>query len=139
MKNIQTHGSTNVRQQLAKSAVNWYIDNYLPKVRKLHIDLCFNRLDNFNGLCTQMDKRNFNIQIEDTLDMDELVVTVMHEMIHVKQYVKNEMSDMESGNVRWKSKIYNPDDIDYWEHPWEIEAHRCDEVLASAFMIDMDI
>jgi hypothetical protein len=139
MKQIHTHGGTNVRKQLAKSAINWYIDMYLPKVRKLHIDLCFNHLDNLNGLCTQMEKRKFNIQIDERLSMDDMVTTVMHEMIHVKQYVRNELCDMPSGTVRWKSRPIDPENLDYWDHPWEKEAHKYDEILACAFMVDMDI
>lgn len=139
MKQINIHNGTGFKQKWAELAINWYVDNYLPKVKKLHIDLCFNELDQFNGLCTQMDKRNFNIQIEDSLEFDDMIVTIMHEMIHVKQYVKNEMADLSCGNVRWKKCTYNPDNLDYWDHPWEKEAHNFDEILASAFMIDMDI
>lgn len=139
MKNIHTHGSTKHRQQLAKNVINWYIDNYMPNVRKLHIDLHINRLKKVHGVCTQLEKRKYKIEIDDRLSKDNYIITLMHEMIHVKQYVLNEMCDMPSGSVRWKSRPINPDSLDYWEHPWEKEAHRYDELLACVFMVDMDI
>lgn len=138
MKNIHTHGSTTVRQKLAKNAVNWYIDRYLPNVRKLHIDVHMGALSEVNGSCTQLKKRKYMLEIDSRLNMDDFVTTVMHEMIHVKQYVLNEMHDMPSGSVRWKSRPINPMNLDYWEHPWEKEAHKYDRVLSSIFMVDMD-
>jgi hypothetical protein len=139
MKSIHTHGATKVRQKLAKSAINWYIDLFLPKVKKLHIDLHIDKLDEVNGSCTQLKKRKYMLEIDERLSIDHFIVTVMHEMIHVKQYVLHEMCDMPSGSVRWKSRPINPQNLDYWEHPWEKEAHRYEEILACAFMLDMDI
>jgi hypothetical protein len=140
MKHIHAHGSTNVRQRLAKNAIYWYMDMYLQNVRKISIDVQIQPIDrSLRGRVTQNSKRNYTIEIDDRLTMDDFITTVMHEMIHVKQYVLNEMSDMPSGSVRWKKRVINPENLDYWEHPWEKEAFRYDEILACAFMVDMDI
>ena len=42
--------------------------------------------------------------------MRDFITTVAHEMVHVKQYVKGELVNIE-------------EDIDYWDRPSEIEAH----------------
>ncbi len=140
MKRIHAHGSTKDRQKLAKLAINWYLCKYLPNVRKIEINTRIQEIERtLRGRVTQNSKRNYTIEVDDRLSIDDFVITVMHEMIHIKQYVLNELSDMPSGSVRWKKRVINPENLDYWEHPWEKEAYRYDEILACAFMVDIDI
>ena len=44
-------------------------------------------------------------------------------MVHVKQYAKNELHEytMKKGH-RYKGEFFS-DKLDYWDEPWEIEAH----------------
>lgn len=56
-----------------------------------------------------------------------------HELVHVKQYLNNEMFDYTDGErVRFKGRLYampNSKKMDwqYYESPWEIEAYgRCE-------------
>lgn len=140
MKHIHSHGSTKANQNLAKSAINWYVSKYLPNIRKIDIKLQFSNLEEtLRGRCTQNSKREYLIEINETLHKDEMISTVMHEMIHVKQYVLNEMSDMNNGSVRWKKQVINPENIDYAEHPWEKEAFAYEGILACVFEVDMGI
>ena len=43
--------------------------------------------------------------------------------INVKQYAKNELHEytMKKGH-RYKGEFF-PENLDYWDEPWEIEAH----------------
>jgi hypothetical protein len=46
-----------------------------------------------------------------------------HEMVHVKQYARGELYvGAYSGKHRWQGKWVS-DNINYWDAPWEIEAH----------------
>ena len=47
------------------------------------------------------DNRTFEIEINKDIGIKELVTTVCHEMVHVKQYARNEMTDelIESGHA----------------------------------------
>jgi len=48
---------------------------------------------------------------------------VCHEMVHVKQYARGELYESSAQNKhRWQGKWINKDP-DYWDQPWEIEAH----------------
>ena len=56
-----------------------------------------------------------------------MMTTVAHELVHVKQYVLGDL-DAESfapsaGEVLWKGDELNTNHMDYWDYPWEIEAH----------------
>ena len=49
--------------------------------------------------------------------------TIAHEMVHVKQYSKGELIDMSrSGQTKWQNVPVNKQ-TNYWDQPWEIEAH----------------
>jgi len=45
-------------------------------------------------------------------------------MVHLKQYAKGELKDYARvKSIKWKGQVYDEDRIDYWDHPWEIEAY----------------
>ena len=46
-------------------------------------------------------------------------------MVHVKQYATGELRDALRGPTlhRWRNKPYDAKVVDYWDHPWEIEAY----------------
>jgi len=61
-----------------------------------------------------------------------LLKTLFHEMVHMRQYITRELIW-----VRWNSNSYiraiwkkknvgRIEDINYWEQPWEVEAHELD-------------
>lgn len=54
-----------------------------------------------------------------------IISTLAHEMVHVKQFVKNELIDLPSTNYNvsvFKNKKYNLNRVNYYDQPWEIEA-----------------
>jgi hypothetical protein len=52
--------------------------------------------------------------------MRKMLETLAHEMVHVKQFARRELHP---ANDEWYGKTYNPKKVDYWDLPWEIEAH----------------
>lgn len=67
----------------------------------------------------------------------ELMRSLIHELIHVKQYATNQMYDYVNGNVRYDGKVYE-DAIDYeayWDNPWEIEAYGRTEGTLAMFLL----
>jgi hypothetical protein len=51
-----------------------------------------------------------------------MLETVAHEMVHVKQYARKELVDQDMDGVCFLGKKINPD-VEYWDKPYEIEAH----------------
>ena len=59
-----------------------------------------------------------------------MVSTICHEIVHVKQYVKKELSDLfDESCTKWKKKRYSME-YDYHNSPWEKEAYKLEESLA---------
>ena len=45
-------------------------------------------------------------------------------MVHVKQFAKGEMVDLaRADKIRWCGKMFEEKDSNYYDYPWEIEAH----------------
>ena len=71
------------------------------------------------GYCLCVNQNEYELEIDRTLTLRKLLTTVAHEMVHVKQYVRRELV----GDYTWQGKTINPKRCDYWDQPWEIEAH----------------
>jgi hypothetical protein len=59
--------------------------------------------------------------------MKNLMIDVGHEMVHIKQYLNNELFDYVDGKARFKGEVFHHGHSDDWEKyfdsPWEIEAY----------------
>jgi hypothetical protein len=59
--------------------------------------------------------------------LKNLLIDLGHELVHVKQYLNNEIFDYSNGNVRFKGTIYDrshyTDEEKYFQSPWEIDAY----------------
>lgn len=76
--------------------------------------------------------REFEIELHSGIGARNILKTLAHEMTHIKQYVYSETNE---SLTRWKGLRLNPDNIDYWEQPWEIEAHGMETGLFQKFAI----
>lgn len=53
---------------------------------------------------------------------DPIVRILLHETVHLSQYVSGDLSlDLDSNIYTWKGQIYGPE-IEYRKRPWEVEA-----------------
>ena len=91
--------------------------------------------ENAHGLCLWTDHiyrpKKFSIVLSDKLNKKLFRKTLLHELVHVKQYIMNELKDCYSGQIKWKKKIYE-DTEDYYEYintPWEKQAYSVSEKL----------
>jgi hypothetical protein len=75
--------------------------------------------------------REFLINIHAGLSARDILETLAHEMVHVKQFAYNHTDETLS---RWKNNLVS-DDLDYWYQPWEIEAHGLEGGLLTKFVV----
>lgn len=80
--------------------------------------------------------KNFKIRADADMKMKPLLMTIAHEMVHVKQWAKDEMrSIIKNGKpVTRFMKGYYDLGIDYWKSPWEIEAHGLEKMLFESWV-----
>ena len=76
--------------------------------------------------------REFEIELHPGIGAAEILKTLAHEMTHIKQYAYNETNE---NLTRWKGLRVDPDNLDYWVQPWEVEAHGMESGLFSKFAV----
>ena len=142
---ITTIGSPNKTNiLLCKKAVEFYGQRLLTSnlYSRISLELDFNSEDmdkDIYGYCEwnfeNYRPKNFTITIHPNLNKKQTLLVLAHEMVHLKQYAKGEMKDyMRKHKVKFNNKIYNYEKIDYWEQPWEIEAHGREKGLYYYFI-----
>ena len=76
--------------------------------------------------------REFTIRIDVSLPPEQMIETVLHEMVHVWQYVTRRMVQNWVHEVKFNKAVYSSD-MPYDDRPWEIEAHRLEKQLKESW------
>lgn len=128
-----TGGTANQKKHVA-SIVNFCIAKLMPRMKNLEITVRLKDLSKQNvyGYCMadphseaeRLDRpRAFELEIHSKMKLRKILETVAHEMVHVKQYARSELYQGTRVNKhRWQGK-WLAKDPNYWDQPWEIEAH----------------
>ena len=121
---VDTIGGNKKQRELVNDVAYWCVNKLMPRMKKLDIEIQINNLkDNAVGYCMmQDDNRTFELEVDKKLDDDELITTVCHEMVHVKQYARNELGIND-----------NHDGENYYDLPYEKEAYELQEILLEEY------
>ena len=82
------------------------------------------------GMVYPYAKDIITIELDSRLGMDKLIHTIAHEMVHVRQIAKGQLS-YQGKKIFWKGQRVYQKRMSYYNHPWEIDAWRNEKVLAS--------
>ena len=104
-----------------------------PKQDKLNILVSFEKdlfeKTNQYANCIWEDEHyrpfDFSIQIDPNQKIQLLLNSLAHELVHVKQWAKGEFYQLqrERSVYKFNGQKFDTTKIDYWDTPWEIEAH----------------
>jgi len=113
---LYIYGGSERQQQLAQSMAMFMCKKYniFPT-----IEINFKRLSQEAsvGGCVECDDNEYEIDIKRSLKQRPMLVTLAHELMHVKQY--------ELGELTQNSQSHLP----YWDRPCEKEAHGAEDAL----------
>jgi hypothetical protein len=143
MIEIEIEGIKEKKQkQLYKDATIFYCTQLFKKdPGYLDIILSFMKAPanmNIHGWClpeTNYYPKNFYIEIATKLSQEERLRTLAHEMVHLRQYRKNQLQ-FKKNQMHWKGQAYiveNEYEM-YTSAPWELEAYEMEEVLYNNFI-----
>jgi len=130
MNYIEINGGNKYQKKVAYNVIDMMIKALMPRMRTLDITVNIRKFtDDAIGYCMMEDtNREFEIEVSKDLSLKDFVTALCHEMVHAKQYARNEMS----GNItdrHWKRSTV-ADSVSYWDLPWEKEAYRMEDKLA---------
>ena len=128
----------NARRRRCNSVVSWFLSKYLSRhhitVEVHHRGL---RREQSYGYCSVAGDiyrpREFLIEIDPKLDLELYTKTLIHECVHIRQWVKGLLKERR-GKMYYKDKTF--EDLDYWEYPHEVEAHYLEEILYEDYLTE---
>ena len=128
MNLVEVTGGKKYQRDIAQKVVYAMIDTLMPRMRTLDIEVKIRKISgDAVGYCMQEDtNRMFTIDVQKDLSLRDFITTICHEMVHVKQYARNEM---DCYGRKWKTKVIS-DTVGYYDLPWEKEAYRLQDKLA---------
>jgi len=88
-----------------------------------------------------MRPREYTIRIHREHDSSkEFYSTLAHEIIHVRQWAKNEMYEFQRGSgTRFRGKIYDSDNMHEDDYPWEKEAYAKQQKLCDSYLAEYKV
>jgi hypothetical protein len=125
-------------KKLCEDILIWFATKFYPR-HKLDITVCHRGMkrEGAYGYCDiegeQRNPRTFLIELQSNMDKRLYALTLMHELIHVKQWVDGTMR-LRKGSRNYRG--INVDELDYFDQPHEIEAKENEEKYLLTFMCD---
>ena len=142
VKNVKAAGVT--KGEITK-AVKFFTSKLMSKrlADTLYINIEFDENLGYAGLATWLDEpvrpKEFSIRINPKHE-EPILVTLAHELVHVKQYAKGMLRDLirSPDQVVWNGarQKCNNHDGDYRNQPWEIEAYAREWELYEAYLLE---
>ena len=85
--------------------------------------------EGFRGSVFKLGPKVIGMSIDTALDVERLIIALAHEMVHVKQYARGQITHGKNLNSRfWMGKKFRGH---YYDLPWEVEAFSKERVLAN--------
>mgnify|MGYP006278177667 CR=1 FL=1 len=75
--------------------------------------------------------REFEIELRRHRSLKSTLITLAHEMVHLKQFAKCELN---TDWTRWQGQSFDPEAVSYHDYPWEIEASSMEYILYAAYV-----
>ena len=147
---VHITGSNKAVRELITAATWFYAEKLMGKrlINNLEININLKRnlyeKDKSEGTAIWEDEssrpKEFTIELDCDTKVRNILITLAHEMVHVKQWAKNEMYEYYKGDeVRFMKTKYDMNDLNYWDFPWEIEAYGKQLGLFVRFCEDIEI
>ena len=131
---IHVKGSNKAVRKLVEIAAWYYAEKLMGKrlINNLEININLKRnlyeKDKSEGTAIWEDEssrpKEFTIELDCDTKVRNILITLAHEMVHIKQWAKGEMYEYaDLGKVRFMKTKYDMNNLNYWDFPWEIEAY----------------
>lgn len=130
---IQVQGGFLTQRNLVHDIIRHCIEKIMPFHRTLWIEVTLNNLDKTHGLlglCMDGEHNEFELEIDKNQKVYDLILTVCHEMAHVKQASRREHVVIGLKHY-WHGQAINTK-----RHPWEKEAVMMEKPLAHSYIVE---
>ena len=118
--------NTNKKRHRTIEDALWFAKSYLlPRHKIDEIEIESWKDLPHDGDCYDADDRSFIIRVNKDLSKEDLLTTIFHEFVHIKQHIKKEFG----GDVFGISN----EEVAYMDRPYKIEAFRLEKELLEEY------
>ena len=138
---ITFRGGTLKQKRLAKSMAEFCVEKLMSFRLSKNIDIriifkktLYKKTESFGETAyyedSGMPPKDFVIEVDSNLKLRNMLETIAHEIVHIKQWASGEMQETKHNNItKFKKHEVNSEKVSYWDQPWEIEALGREEGL----------
>ncbi len=141
---ISVTGGTSTQRSLAQEVAYWALDQLVSRRMQNSLDIRIeikpfvNEGNNVGYTTWEYDNirpREFLIEIDKSIDDEEFTETIIHEMVHVKQFAKEELKERFKPYHRelWFGKEIDTKNK-YSSLPWEKDAYKLQVKLYNEYI-----
>jgi len=117
---ISVKGGNFFQRDVAYNVASFCFNELIPRIRRCDIEINIKRMKGYEGTCIDTDDREYEIEVNKNQSLEDFCVTICHEMVHIKQYVRKEL---------FSDVIFYKTREEYLNLPWEVEAYEKQEIL----------
>ena len=117
---IFVKGGTRKQRRVVEDIAIFCYNQLLPLIRKCEVNINIKNMEGYEGTCLDTDERVYEIDVNKKQSLQNILVTICHEMVHVKQFVRKEL---------YSECIFYKTHDEYLNLPWEVEAYTKQEEL----------
>jgi hypothetical protein len=125
-------------KRLCEDVVTWFVSKYLPR-HKLEIEVLHRGMkrESAYGYCDvagrHYNPREFLIELDTHMNKKTYATVLIHELIHLRQWVKGELK-IKSSKMHYRGECI--EGLHYFEKPHEIQAHYYENILYQKYLKD---
>lgn len=142
MKIVITRAAEKITNSEIRYCVKWFAEKLLPtrhydklqlRINIQHFPILDeNKKDVLLGSMVCREKNKFTFNIDGTISKRQIIRTLAHELVHVKDMMAGTLVDVYKNQQfvyeKWRGEIIDPE-VDYYDKPHEIEAFGREEGL----------
>ena len=122
---------------LIRDTIEQTLLSMMPRRKKLvdiEVEICEEGdLGEAVGMLHKEDEDTFFMSLDRSIfeDPEYAITVVCHETTHIVQHLRKHLKDINVDVKKWRGKLYNIADINYFDLPWEVEARLSELVIGS--------
>lgn len=135
LRTFRVYGASPVQRKIIRTLVPWALEKLIGgrmaaqvsiKVKVIKdLDVNTGNLGTIEVVGDYFNPRDFLIELDAGQEDKELIESVLHELIHAKQYLNGDLQDYKRHRlIRWGGDMVDPSVVEYASQPWEVEAFR---------------
>ena len=135
MHDIYIEGGTKRQKDIADKVISFCLKRLMPRARSINVELTLRSMSDLGGCWLLDNHRSFGIEVNSESKTKEFIISLIHEMVHAKQYYTKELCEVLTMNsdggmvvkTLWKGKDCT--NLEYRDLPYELEAYHMQDNL----------